>query len=225
MTQGFTSEQIKHALLGTLHSDTVPAAPVAGDMIYANSTPNWARLPKGTNGQIIRQTSGFPAWVFGWPLKASTTISGAAVTAVDFTGLDINTDKFYYLALSLKNATITEALINLYVEADYTDGHYYSQVITANDTTLAGARYNIPHLSTLAASGNTFVTVFICRDPDGYLRYNTVTATYAGSSVRFSLYSGNKSDATIANITQIRVAADVASSLAIGSVLRLYALG
>lgn len=37
-----------HDLLSTEHSDTVPGTPVRGDLIVANSTPEWTRLPLGT---------------------------------------------------------------------------------------------------------------------------------------------------------------------------------
>jgi hypothetical protein len=45
---------ITHALLdGSIHPDTSAGSPVRGDIIRGNSTPNWARLPRGTANQIV----------------------------------------------------------------------------------------------------------------------------------------------------------------------------
>lgn len=49
-----TWEAVTHALLdGSLHTDTLAAAVVRGDLIVGNSTPKWARLPHGTSGQVL----------------------------------------------------------------------------------------------------------------------------------------------------------------------------
>lgn len=37
-----------HELLSTEHTDTVPGSPVRGDLVVANSTPEWTRLHLGT---------------------------------------------------------------------------------------------------------------------------------------------------------------------------------
>ncbi|HEV2321782.1 MAG TPA: hypothetical protein VGT42_05405, partial [Gammaproteobacteria bacterium] len=62
--QDITVAAQTHALLdGVIDSDTVAHAPVAGDLIYANSTPAWTRLPvSATNGQVLTVVSGAPAW-------------------------------------------------------------------------------------------------------------------------------------------------------------------
>ncbi len=51
-----------HKLLSSAHSDTVIGDVVAGDLIYGNSTPGWARLAKGTDDQVLTLVSGLPAW-------------------------------------------------------------------------------------------------------------------------------------------------------------------
>lgn len=50
------------ALLSSFHDDTLAASPVAGDLIYANATPKWARLPKGTDTHVLTMVAGAPAW-------------------------------------------------------------------------------------------------------------------------------------------------------------------
>jgi hypothetical protein len=51
-----------HNILSATHTDTSAASVLAGDMIYGNSTPAWARLPAGTDGQFLKMVSGYPAW-------------------------------------------------------------------------------------------------------------------------------------------------------------------
>jgi len=44
------------------HSDTTASSPTTGDLIYANSTPEWDDLAIGTSGQILTVVSGLPSW-------------------------------------------------------------------------------------------------------------------------------------------------------------------
>lgn len=44
------------------HSDTLAHVPVAGDVIYANATPKWTALAKGSDGQVLTLASGLPSW-------------------------------------------------------------------------------------------------------------------------------------------------------------------
>jgi lysophospholipase L1-like esterase len=50
-----------HAFLSATHSDTVPAAPVKGDIIYADATPNWTKLAKGAATDYLKGGDA-PAW-------------------------------------------------------------------------------------------------------------------------------------------------------------------
>lgn len=84
-----------HAILSTTHSDTLAAAVVRGDLIVGNSTPAWARVAKGTTGQILTMGAAAtdPAWgsaVIG--LTATTAASGAlGSTALPFTSVILGT--------------------------------------------------------------------------------------------------------------------------------------
>jgi hypothetical protein len=58
----FLTSVTAHNLLSATHGDTLTDSVVAGDIIYGNSTPKWARLAKGTDGQVLTLVSGYPAW-------------------------------------------------------------------------------------------------------------------------------------------------------------------
>lgn len=51
-----------HDLLSSIHGDTLAAAVQAGDMIFANATPAWARKAKANNGDIWTLAAGLPGW-------------------------------------------------------------------------------------------------------------------------------------------------------------------
>ena len=53
---------IAHDLLSILHEDTDPDSPVEGDIIIADATPEWARLARGNNGEVLKLIAGLPAW-------------------------------------------------------------------------------------------------------------------------------------------------------------------
>lgn len=56
------SVAVPHALLSAPHNDTLPAGVQAGDTIYGNATPAWARRGKGNNGDIYTLIAGYPGW-------------------------------------------------------------------------------------------------------------------------------------------------------------------
>jgi len=55
-------DALAHALLSTMHSDTLAAAVVRGDLIIGNSTPRWARLPIGVATRVLKSDGVDPSW-------------------------------------------------------------------------------------------------------------------------------------------------------------------
>jgi len=51
-----------HAGLAANNVFKILAAIASGDIFYINTTPEIARLPKGTDGQVLKLVSGLPAW-------------------------------------------------------------------------------------------------------------------------------------------------------------------
>ncbi len=52
-----------HAILdGSVHTDSIAVAVARGSMIYGNATPKWARLTKGTAGQVLGSDGTDIAW-------------------------------------------------------------------------------------------------------------------------------------------------------------------
>lgn len=51
-----------HNILSATHPDSLADSVAAGDILFGNATPKWARLPKGSDGQVLTLVSGLPAW-------------------------------------------------------------------------------------------------------------------------------------------------------------------
>lgn len=100
-----------HAILSATHTDTLVASVVAGDLIFGNSTPKWARLPKGTDGQILKLVGGYPAWTGindlwtdSGTLTYLTSLTDRIAIGVSLLPTESNLDKLYVkMAGSLSN--------------------------------------------------------------------------------------------------------------------------
>lgn len=81
---------VPHNLLSATHTDTLAGTVTAGDIIYANSTPKWARLAKGTDGQVLTLAAGYPSWAAtsATVYRRSATKVVAASNALDTTNAD-----------------------------------------------------------------------------------------------------------------------------------------
>lgn len=65
-----------HDLLSAVHPDTDPDNPVEGDIIIADATPEWARLARGNNGDVLQLSGGLPIWDIP-PITAHDLLSGS----------------------------------------------------------------------------------------------------------------------------------------------------
>jgi hypothetical protein len=66
--------------LGATSGGTGLSSYTTGDIIYASATNTLAKLPAGTNGQILSLASGVPSWI-------NSTSSGVSYTKTDFTAV------------------------------------------------------------------------------------------------------------------------------------------
>ena len=78
---------MSHKLLSVTHPDTDPNDPVAGDIILANGTPEWIRLPKGDDDKILTMKSGLPSWQPAAGGAVDPTEAGVKVLDSDFDNL------------------------------------------------------------------------------------------------------------------------------------------
>lgn len=81
-----------HNLLGTLHTDTTAGNPVQGDIIYADATPKWTKLPIGSTDDVLHVSGGLPAW------GAINFANGVGIDAFANVWADVNADGTYTLS-------------------------------------------------------------------------------------------------------------------------------
>ena len=159
-----TSGVTAHNLLSATHGDTVSASPVSGDILYANATPKWTKLAKGTDGQVLTLASGLPSW--------ATPSAGSSLWADNGT---------YISPLNTTHVKIYDTGDVLFVDdiriGD--DSHYlfkYGERVIWNDGSNDYAlAYNNPIYSLKTATslkvpqgGQTMVGFFaMFKDPDG----------------------------------------------------------
>jgi len=102
-----------HNLLSATHSDTTAAAPVAGDILYADATPKWTKLPKGDDDDVLTLKAGIPSWEVG---------GGAAAPA-----------NAQYVTLAVDGTLSAERVLTAGTGIKLTDGGAGSTITTAAD--------------------------------------------------------------------------------------------
>lgn len=222
MTQGFTRKLVPHNLLdGILDQDTVAASVVVGDLVYGNVTPKWDRLPKGTTGQLLTMGASLPAWGYSGGLYQKQIVSGAAVTTITFSGFTV---KALRLEWSIVNPLGSPVNCAFSVNNDKTAGHYHKMYFRGqgNGTVDAGSG-NDNNLGAPPNGEQTHGVYNYAIDARGYAGIN-------GPELRdnlvdtFIFWRCEKTDATIANITQIDIDSASASGIGIGSWFAVYLL-
>lgn len=167
---------------------------------------------------VIRGNDNFDSQYIKRGLLAEYTVSGSAVTSIDFSGLDINTHKSYRVEIDLVCAG--SGSVYLFINNDTTITNYYSQLISSNDTTIGGGRGNSSRIVDLITGDyhkcNLNVSLIYSK-----VVYNSFVNYSDDSNIQTYLFSGSKI-ATVANITQLTFTSSVASSIGVGSKIRIY---
>ena len=138
-------------------------------------------------------------------------------TTLDFTGLDINKDKIYELICTITDAVGTGPTMLIYVEGDYDDANYYIQMHSAEGATHGVGTVSAPRLGYLDRDDTTLIRAILTRDSKGYFRYiSNATKLALPTAVNIYNYCG-ASKVPFDNITQIRIASDLAGGIGKGS--------
>lgn len=148
------------------------------------------------------------------------TVSGSAVTSFSISGLDLAADECYELHCKFDNATGSSASISMTYNADTTATNYYRQGVTNNSTTVTSSRGNDALIATMDASEPANAVIRIKLDADGRPRATSHTNYGAAASIKSQRFDHVWTSAT--NPTGINFSSSVASSLAIGSEVKVY---
>lgn len=147
-------------------------------------------------------------------------VTGSAATTLSISGLDLGAYRAFLIFYSLDNATGSASNVSVYYNSDTTATHYYTQILTGNNTTVSGSRTNSGFAIGLTANETSTGNGYIQKDLDGKPRLTLNINRGAPSSIIIQpavhVWTSNS------NVTDITLSASVANSLAIGSVLAVY---
>jgi len=154
-------------------------------------------------------------------LVASFTVSGSAVTNVDFSGIDLSVSKRFRLEVELIHAGGSACVYNLFTNNNTTTSNYYSQFMFINNTSGTFGRNNDADVTFLGSGGKAMITIDIGLAGNDTPCYRSFTNDGLGSSTTIKQATVSATF-TAANITQLTFSSAVASQIGIGSTFRLY---
>ena len=128
----------------------------SGDVFYADANGTIARLSKGTDGQILKLTSGLPSWQqdigaeYSLPKATNTVLGGSkiassAVQTVTANAVTTTASRTYGIQMNSSD--------QLVVNVPWTDTVY--TLPKATDSTLGGAKLGFSAVQTVAANSAT----------------------------------------------------------------------
>jgi len=150
-----------------------------------------------------------------WEVLAEVEVE-ADCDYVEFTGLDINSDKAYVIFMFVKNPTSSSCSYQIFINGDTTSTNYYKQYAKASGTSIAGDRTNDSIMATINAGATMVAVIYVMLDIDGYSRVIFIGNRQAPDSVEIIITNVAK-NTTETNITSIRIAVDVAGGIGAGS--------
>lgn len=172
-------------------------------------------LLKRSGTTIIGYSDATPSAYVG-----ETTVTGSAATQMQVTGLDLSTDQEYYIRAEVKNANAGTMAIYFEVNGSTTTTGYYREVIAGNNTTLAGQRDNAPTLRTALTGEVMSFRLWLALDFNGKPRMSWISGYSAGSTLQHA--SGSWLFNTAGNVTSVEIVGASASSLAVGSKMKVF---
>ena len=148
---------------------------------------------------------------------------GNAVTSVQFSGFTATKEDTLMLVADINNTSGSTSNYELFVNNDLVTTNYWFQFLLATGTTIVGGRGNNARIIGMATGGKNLALIPIKLTNDGHFTFQ------AQNSRDYNVANGIDLDdqycsktATITNITQLDVVADVASAIGIGSRFQLY---
>lgn len=154
-------------------------------------------------------------------LKSTTTLVAAATT-ISFTSLNYTADGYYKLIGAINENNKGGTQFHIYINGDTTAANYYCEFVDIAGAVTTSNNLNYPLLVYLIANYKCTFECLIFIDSGGYACYQTVITGFNGSTPIAKFTMGGKTNATVADITQIDITANNADGFASGSYISLY---
>ena len=151
------------------------------------------------DGAITTAKLGFSTWEKIAEIEVTSNVG-----SVEFTGLDINTDKVYALFVKISNAdSPNQHGVYIAFNGDTTTTNYYRQYIYGDGTTLGGSRYNDNRLMDTGTETNVGV-FFIFKTPENYIILDGIDTRGRGGNIQVSVKAVS-SNVQHTNLTSIKI--------------------
>jgi len=217
------ADHVHDTATGFIDSSDKFAAGVVNTTALATSAVTTGKLAAGavTNAKIATGTITSGKLAFGTLEKiVETEVTGAAVTSITITGLDLDAAKAYLIFCKLTNPTATDASLYLYYNGETTATNYWRQYLYATGSTVSGARGNNAYLTPHFAGTETNYVIWIFRDTEGRPRA-FLHANYNDPATLTILMNTHVWVSTV-NVTQIDFTASVTGAIGIGSKVTIF---
>jgi len=155
-----------------------------------------------------------------WEKIVDTTVSGAAVTSITVTGLDLDAAKAYMILFKVTNPTPSNSDYYLYLNNDTTLTNYFVQYGAFNGTAVTADRVNDPRVAWTPAGQEVVILCWMIRDPGGYVR--TMIKEIRKDPASLLITVRGHTWVTKANVTRIDITAAISGAIGIGSNLMIF---
>ena len=159
-------------------------------------------MPAGIDNMFIQSSRQLNA---GWECAGQKSITNGGVMNQYFDFAGLSGDYRYKLFLQ-GNATAARTA-SLYLNGDEVNAHYYNERLYADDAVLASIRTNNPNVFTTWAAGGLFAECEIAVDGAGYATFVMRMNSPNTNAMVLNYYAGGKTDATMTEITEIKIKA------------------
>lgn len=158
-----------------------------------------------------------------YELIADYTVD-VARTSYTFNGFKLNADEEVVLVSELYNSGASNTITRLFVNGNTTETNYYAQEITADGTSVSGARYNFPVFISASSSYYSVGIANIKLTNNGYFIYQlSQNRNNKGNTANLGIYNYHgTSTFTLSQITSITLVSTISSAIGIGSRFQLY---
>ena len=210
-----------HDLLSSVHSDVVASEPVRGDIICANSTPAWTRLPIGAAGEYVRSDGADVEWSellsadINWGVvtglayltagvlsQKTLGIANTNIPPIDMAGVADN-DYAKFTASGLEGRSYSEVADDIESSVDHGS---IAGLADVGDHNWSATKTTAAWSKTIGATGNYATWAAMIADMPDLIAHAVTVTIETGTHLTEECLLDNKSGLTSAAAIQIKAA-------------------
>lgn len=147
-------------------------------------------------------------------------VTGSPVTSIDFSDLDINTDKSYRIEIDMVSVT-SGSVLYLYYNNDTTTTNYYSQYVEGNGSTPGALRSNNAGIASFGVGTSSKVIAYVSLVKGVPICLSELMRD-SGATLLVRTYGQSKTSGTLSNINQLTLTSSVGSTIDASTKVRIH---